>query len=59
MKLFVLEKWIIDEFDKIGKQIGEGKKIDWNDSSKKVDDIWDIIFYYEMNKCIVEANNAF
>ena len=39
--------------------MGDGKKIDWNDSSKKVDDIWDIIFYYEMNKCIVEANIAF
>ena len=59
MKLYVLEKWIIDEIEKFGKEMGDGKKIDWNDSSKKVDDIWDIIFYYEMNKCIVEANNAF
>lgn len=59
MKLFVLEKWIIDEVEKFGKLMGDGKKIDWNDSSKKVDDIWDIIFYYEMNKCIVEANIAF
>ena len=35
------------------------KKLDWNDSNKKVDDIWDVVFYYEMNKCIVESKKAF
>ena len=51
MKLFVLERWMLDELAKLPADL------DWNEC--KPQDLWDAVLLYEMNACIRSTHDAY